>query len=124
MEIAGLIFLCGCDLGRKSAINVTETDIFPNFRGFKFQFIVLFAAAGAMPSPGEKVAERSEVGCGMRETRLDAVEGKGLLKSYPFISLIHLPHRRLTARIPHQSAARTSHADSFSPGEAKGAAAP
>ena len=26
-----------------------------------------FCAEGAMPSPGEKVAERSEVGCGMRE---------------------------------------------------------
>ena len=33
----------------------------------KFPFIVQFAAAYRIPSPGEKVAERSEVGCGMRE---------------------------------------------------------
>jgi hypothetical protein len=33
----------------------------------KLQFIGLFAAEGGIPSPGEKVAERSEVGSGMRE---------------------------------------------------------
>ena len=41
-------------------------------------------AEGALPSPGEKVAERSEVGCGMRETQLDMAEGKDLLKPYLF----------------------------------------
>ena len=29
--------------------------------------IVVYSAEGAIPSPGEKVAERSEVGSGMRE---------------------------------------------------------
>ena len=80
----------------------------------------------ALPSPGEKVARRA--GCGMREITVDTVEGKDLLKPYPFIGLIPLPCREVTARIPHQSAARTSLADSFSPGEAKaphsGAVAP
>ena len=106
-------------------------------QAFKLQFIVLFSAEGALPSPGEMVAERSEVGCGTRETRLDAVEGKNLIKPHPFIGLIPLPCRKLAARIPHQSAARTSHADSLcsaehpvggcaslTPGEAIGAAAP
>ena len=31
------------------------------------EFMGLFAAEGGIPSPGEKVAERSEVGSGMRE---------------------------------------------------------
>jgi len=79
----------------------------------------MISAEGAIPSPGEKVAERSEVGCGMREAQLDTAQGKDLLKSYPFIGLIPLSCRKITARIPHQSAAHTSHADSFSPGEAK-----
>ena len=69
----------------------------------KFPFTALFAAAYRIPSPGEKVAERSEVGCGMRETLLDAAQGKDLLKPYPFIGLIPLPCRKVTARIPHQS---------------------
>ena len=54
----------------------------------------------------------------MREAWLDMEKGKGLLKSNPFKGLIPLSSRKITARIPHQSAARTSLADSFSPGEA------
>jgi len=33
----------------------------------KLEFMRPFAAEGGIPSPGEKVAERSEVGSGMRE---------------------------------------------------------
>ena len=55
----------------------------------------------------------------MREAWLDMEKGKDLLKSNPFRGLIPLFSRKITARIPHQSAARTSLADSFSPGEAK-----
>jgi hypothetical protein len=44
------------------------------------------------------------------------------------IGLLQQKNREISARIPHQSAARTSLADSFSPGEAKaphsGAVAP
>ena len=54
----------------------------------------------------------------MREAWLDMEKGKDLLKSNPFKGLIPLSSRKITARIPHQSAARTSLADSFSPGEA------
>ena len=59
----------------------------------------------------------------MREAWLDMEKGKDSLKSNPFKGLIPLSSRKITARIPHQSAARTSLADSFSPGEAIGAAA-
>ena len=54
----------------------------------------------------------------MREAWLDMEKGKDLLKSNPFKGLIPLSSRKITARIPHQSAARTSLADSVSPGEA------
>ena len=54
----------------------------------------------------------------MREAWLDMEKGKDLLKSNPFRGLIPRFSRKITARIPHQSAARTSLADSFSPGEA------
>ena len=54
----------------------------------------------------------------MREAWLDMEKGKDLLKSNPFRGLIPLFSRKITARIPHQSAASTSLADSFSPGEA------
>ena len=69
----------------------------------KFPFIAQFAAAYRIPSPGEKVAERSEVGCGMREIMLDRVQHEDLLKPYPLGGLIQLPRRKVTARIPHQS---------------------
>ena len=49
---------------------------------------------------------------------------KDLLKTQHFLGLILCTATNITARIPLQSAARTSHADSFSPGEAVGAAAP
>ena len=49
---------------------------------------------------------------------------KDLLKTQHFLGLMLCTASNITARIPLQSAARTSHADSFSPGEAIGAAAP
>ena len=49
---------------------------------------------------------------------------KDLLKTKHFPGLMLCTASNITARIPLQSAARTSHADSFSPGEAIGAAAP
>ena len=49
---------------------------------------------------------------------------KDLLKTQHFLGLMLCTVSNITARIPLQSAARTSHADSFSPGEAIGAAAP
>ena len=54
----------------------------------------------------------------MRETQLDAVTCKDLLKSDPLGGLIALIFRKITARIPLQSAARTSLDDSFPSGEA------
>ena len=39
----------------------------------------------------------------MREITLDTIEGKDLLKLDPFIGLVPLPCRKITARIPHQS---------------------
>ena len=82
-------------------------------------FIVLFSAAGALPSPGEKVARRA--GCGMRAATYDAVLVSDFLMHYAFLSLKTLQNNHTSARIPHQSAARASHADSFSPGEAMAA---
>ena len=53
------------------------------------------------------------------------VQGKDLLKLYPFISLIPLLCRMVTARIPLQSEnAFGAFSDSFPPGEAIGAPAP
>ena len=49
---------------------------------------------------------------------------KDLLKTKHFLGLMLCTASNITARIPLQSAARTSHADSFSPGEAMVAAAP
>ena len=49
---------------------------------------------------------------------------KDLLKTQHFLGLMLCTVSNITARIPLQSAARTSHADSFSPGEAIGDAAP
>ena len=49
---------------------------------------------------------------------------KDLLKSQHFLGLMLCTASNITARIPLQSAARTTHADSFSPGEAIGAVAP
>ena len=46
---------------------------------------------------------------------------KDLLKTQHFLGLMLCTVSNITARIPLQSAARTSHADSFSPGEAIGA---
>ena len=43
---------------------------------------------------------------------------KDLLKTQHFLGLMLCTASNITARIPLQSAARTSHADSFSPGEA------
>ena len=83
-------------------------------------FIVLFSAEGALPSPGEKVARRA--GCGMRAATYHAVLESDFLMRYASLSLKMLQNNRISARIPHQSAARASHADSFSPGEAIGAA--
>ena len=54
----------------------------------------------------------------MRAMQVDAASGIGLLKCNSFLSLIPVTYRQVISRIPHQSAARTSHADSFSPGEA------
>ena len=54
----------------------------------------------------------------MREIRLDTVKRKDLLKSTPSRGLIALSNRKITARIPLQSAARTSLADSFPSWEA------
>ena len=39
----------------------------------------------------------------MREITLDTIEGKDLLKLDPFIGLVPLACRKITARIPHQS---------------------
>ena len=58
----------------------------------------------------------------MRETQLDTVKCEGLLKLNPTGGLLQLPHRKVTARIPHQP--QCAHWGSFSPGEAIGAAAP
>jgi hypothetical protein len=85
----------------------------------KLVFIVLFSAAGALPSPGEKVAQRA--GCGTRAVTFDAVLVSDFLMHYAFLSLKTLQNNCVSARIPHQSAARASHADSFSPGEAMAA---
>jgi hypothetical protein len=82
-------------------------------------FIVLFSAAGALPSPGEKVARRA--GCGTRAATYDAVLVSDFLMHCAFLSLKTLQNNCVSARIPHQSAARASHADSFSPGEAMAA---
>ena len=49
---------------------------------------------------------------------------KDLLKAQHFLGLMLCTASIITACIPLQSAARTSHADSFSPGEAIGDAAP
>ena len=49
---------------------------------------------------------------------------KDLLKTQHFLGLMLCTVSNITARIPLQSAARTSLADSFSPGEAIGANAP
>ena len=49
---------------------------------------------------------------------------KDLLKTQHFLGLMLCTISNITARIPLQSAARTSLADSFSPGEAIGAVAP
>ena len=49
---------------------------------------------------------------------------KDLLKTQHFLGLMLCTASNITARIPLQSAARTSLADSFSPGEAMVAAAP
>ena len=49
---------------------------------------------------------------------------KDLLKTQHFLGLMLCTASNITARIPLQSAARTSLADSFSPGEAIGAVAP
>ena len=49
---------------------------------------------------------------------------KDLLKTQHFLGLMLCTVSNITVRIPLQSAARTSHADSFSPGEAIGAVAP
>jgi len=49
---------------------------------------------------------------------------KDLLKTQHFLGLMLCTASNITARVPLQSAARTSHADSFSPGEAIGAVAP
>ena len=46
---------------------------------------------------------------------------KDLLKTQHFLGLMLCTASNITARIPLQSAARTSLADSFSPGEAIGA---
>ena len=40
------------------------------------------------------------LGRGIREITLDTVQGKDLIKLYPFIGLIPLLCRRVTARIP------------------------
>ena len=54
----------------------------------------------------------------MREVMLDTVEGKDLLKPYPFIGLIPLPCRKVTARIPLQSEnAQKAFSDSFPRGK-------
>ena len=57
-------------------------------------------------------------GCGIREITCDTVLRKDLRMGYALGGLIRLPCRCVSARIPHQSAARSSPADSFSPGEA------
>ena len=43
------------------------------------------SAAGALPSPGEKVARRA--GCGMRAKKFDAVFVTDLLKFYRLVGL-------------------------------------
>ena len=63
-------------------------------------------------------------GCGIREITCDTVLRKDLRIGYASRGLMPFPYCCVSARIPHQSAARTSHADSFSPGEAMVAAAP
>ena len=69
----------------------------------------------------------SEVGCGMREIRLDIVNVSGLPKFLNFLGLILVPHPALLPafHISHQNRFRSADfGDSFSPGEAKGAPAP
>ena len=66
----------------------------------KLQFIVLFSAAGAYLPPGGRWAAARRLGRGIREITLDTVQGQDLLKLYPFIGLIPLLCRRITARIP------------------------
>jgi hypothetical protein len=54
----------------------------------------------------------------MRAATYDAVLVSDFLMRCAFLSLKTLQNNCVSARIPHQSAARASHADSFSPGEA------
>ena len=68
--------------------------------------------------PGRRWAANRRLGCGIRAATYRVVHALGLQMGYPFLGLKVKPHRNISARIPHQSAARTSLADSFSPGEA------
>ena len=75
------------------------------------------SAAGAYLLPGRRCPPEGG-GCGIREITYDTVLRKDLRMGYALGGLIRLPCRCVSARIPHQSAARSSPADSFSPGEA------
>ena len=78
------------------------------------------------PSPGEKVAEHSEVGRGMREKQYQRRTQKGLLKSYIERNLFLPPHPNFPPAflISHKIRFRSAgFCDSFPPGEAEGAAA-
>ena len=59
-----------------------------------------FSAAGAYLPPGGRWAAARRLGRGIREITLDVVLGKDLQKLYPFIGLILLLCRRVSARIP------------------------
>ena len=82
----------------------------------KLGFVELLAPQAHTFSRGEGAPGGG--GCGIREITYDTVLRKDLRMGYALGGLIRLPCRCVSARIPHQSAARSSPADSFSPGEA------
>ena len=60
----------------------------------------LCCGEAAIPSPGGKVAERSEVGRGIREITLDVVKLEDFLKGQHSLRLIRLLCFYTSARIP------------------------
>ena len=60
-----------------------------------------------IPSPGGKVAERSEAGRGIREITLDVVQPEDFLKGQHFVCLIHFLCFYVSARIPLPPAVAT-----------------
>ena len=83
------------------------SNVFPLFQEITNFRLSLCCGEAAIPSPGGKVAERSEVGRGIREISLDVVQPEDFLKGQHFVCLIHFLCFYVSARIPLPPAVAT-----------------